>query len=663
MSKNNLNLAENSVNLNQKQVENASNSSKKSLELPKYEIDTFQKYFGIKNDTHEVDLFFAMSDISKYLGFFYDHIAGSYIRITPGADNAEAEITPYAKKVAQDLIRNKLRSGVFSTPKIQDLRFRAQKLKDPEQRASAKAELDEYILDLVDQFDVEPVEFICDPNGKSIEPIGPGLWRLNFFQASPIFLKALTLRESGLRYEGFDWIGKFPHIELLLRNLFPVQNELEYFLNWLATCFASGRHLTTIPVIFGIQGTGKDAFFSKIVEYFYGERYSLSLGNEDLVSRFMPRKTQYALILRGDEILGEFGQKSAVTAKLKRYSGNGEIRLELKNYDSKTIKSKSNMIIFSNDVNPITIERSDRRFSVFQTAETTLKTVWESIGLSQERFFKMIDAERDEFLEHLVCLEYDLSRANFPMENEVRDRIKNETNMKIDVFADHIRNLNENFSHELGLALVGFFSQENWDQRLKADVLKKFNLPALTGPETNEQILFDAADSFWERLVSCVETHGHIGQTTLSVSFRLYAHTREKLDAARANRELERYFRASSTRIWDFETEMPDFANDERKKTRTWTCAHWEKYEQADKARSHEEESEIVAPVPESTPAPAPKPLEEILNEKKAAIDHASDHASKFDENGRRVYPLDEDGNPIVSEEESIADVKAVLGF
>lgn len=634
-------------------------------QFPKYQTNTFSAYFGIESGSEESKIFHEMSDLSKYLGFFFDHITGAYVRITPRANNPEAEFTIYSKKAAQDLVRNKVNTGVFSTPELDTLRQILSTCKNDDERKNVQSEIAGYLKSLIDNFNAEPVVFVCDPNEKPIKYIDAALFQLNLFRPTPIYRSAMSYREMGVRFSNFSWLEKTPHVELLLRNLFPKESELEYFLNWLAAAFASGQHLTTIPVVFGIQGTGKDTFFSHIVEHFFGERYTMSLSNEDLISRFMPRKIQSALFIRGDEIMGEFSQKSAVIAKLKQYSGNGEIRLELKNFDSKTIRSKSNMIIFSNDTNPVTIERSDRRFSAFQTAETPLRKIWESLGISMEDFFRHIDYERDSFLKRLVCFDFSISAANIPFENAVRERIKNETNMKIDVFSDNVQKLNLNFSRELGLALVGFFSQDIWDQRLKHDVLRKFNLSENVGPTTKEEILMEHADAFWERLVACVETHGCVSQTTLSVAFRLFAHTREKLDAARANRELERFFQPGSARIWDFETQIPDFSS-ERKKTRTWTCAAWLQYAVKGQEEPIEEPvaAEPAMPQEPRDPAetvvantPEPKPLEDILAAAKAT------DVKKYDENGNRIYPLDSDGNPIISEAESNADLKAILGF
>lgn len=90
-----------------------------------------------------------------------------------------------------------------------------------------------------DPFDEQKIKF----NKENNEYI------INLYEESEFYKK--------YRSKSIKKLDKHPNIDLLLGNLFPKKDDLEYFLNWFAYILQHRKKTGTAILVYGIQGTGK----------------------------------------------------------------------------------------------------------------------------------------------------------------------------------------------------------------------------------------------------------------------------------------------------------------------------------------------------------------------------------------------------------------------
>ena len=274
-------------------------------------------------------------------------------------------------------------------------------------------------------------------------------WVQSNFVYRNTFIMSNTLRTAKNQREktelkklnnNLDFLKKYPHINLLLDNLFVLSQRKEYFINWLSTAFNTMKKNGTAIVLRGVQGAGKNVLYEQIIEYAIGKNYCLTIGNDDLKSNFNI-SLENKLFVLANEIKGDFRDGNASYEKLKQYITDEEMRVEQKGVDSRKITNFFNMLIFSNNQTPLQIQGGDRRYTIYETNNVTLKQkVEQDLKIDMTNFIKALKVEREEFVKDLLLYNFDLNKARTCENTEEKERIYRASMTKIEILSDKIKN-------------------------------------------------------------------------------------------------------------------------------------------------------------------------------------------------------------------------------
>lgn len=249
--------------------------------------------------------------------------------------------------------------------------------------------------------------------------------------------------------QNLDFLKKYPHIDLLLDNLFVLPARKKYFVNWLSAAFNTMRKNGTAIVLRGVQGAGKNVLYEQIIEYAIGRNYCLIIGNDDLKSNFNVALENKLFVL-ANEIKGDFRDGNSSYEKLKQYITDDEMRIEQKGVDSRKIINYFNMLIFSNNQTPLQIQSSDRRYTIYETNNISLKHVVEQeLKIDMSNFIKAVQLEREGFVTDVVLYNFDLNMARTCMETDEKERIYRASMTKIEILNDKIKKQDSNFFDDM----------------------------------------------------------------------------------------------------------------------------------------------------------------------------------------------------------------------
>ena len=283
-------------------------------------------------------------------------------------------------------------------------------------------------------------------------------WEQNNFTYKNTFLMSNPLRTARNQRENtefkklnknLDFLKKYPHVNLLLDNLFVTLGRKEYFINWLSASFNTLKKNGTAIILRGVQGAGKNVLYEQIIEYAIGRNYCLIIGNEDLKSNFNS-SLENKLFVLANEIKGDFRDGNSSYEKLKQYITDQEMRVEQKGVDSRKIINYFNVLIFSNNQTPLQVQGSDRRYTIYETNNIPLKKKVENdLKIDMSKFITALKVEREGFIKDLVLFNFDLNRARTCEHTEEKERIYRSSMTKIEILNDKIKNQDIGFFDDI----------------------------------------------------------------------------------------------------------------------------------------------------------------------------------------------------------------------
>jgi len=283
-------------------------------------------------------------------------------------------------------------------------------------------------------------------------------WEDNNFTYRNTFLMSSVLRKAKAKREktpldslnnNLKFLQKYPHINLLLDNLFVLDDRKEYFINWLSSAFNTMQKNRTSIVLRGVPGAGKNVLYEQIIEYALGQNYCLTIGNDDLKTNFNIGLENKLFVL-ANEIKGDFRDGNASYEKLKQYITEAEMRIEQKGVDSRKIINYFNMLIFSNNQTPLQIQGEDRRYTIYETNNIPLKRRVEAeFKTDTTNYIKAIKNERDNFIIDLLLYNYDINKAQSCQDTEEKERIYRASMTKIEILTDKIKSNDQHFFDDI----------------------------------------------------------------------------------------------------------------------------------------------------------------------------------------------------------------------
>jgi len=233
---------------------------------------------------------------------------------------------------------------------------------------------------------------------------------------------------------------KYPHIYALLKNVFITDSRIDYFINWLSYIADTKKKTGVAIILRGIQGTGKGVIWEHLINELVGEKYTIRVTNDMLKSNFNGF-LENKLFINPNEIKGEFKDGNTIYEKLKEWVTDSEINIDNKFTKIKKTKNYFNVLIYSNNDVPLQIQGSDRRYTVYETKNRTLKDVSEKdFGYSHPKYFiEGIDKEKEGFLFDLLKYKYDIRRATTAEDTEEKQKIYLASMTKAEILADKIK--------------------------------------------------------------------------------------------------------------------------------------------------------------------------------------------------------------------------------
>ena len=171
-----------------------------------------------------------------------------------------------------------------------------------------------------------------------------------------------------------------------------VQNgDLPWFINWL-NGVANFRTVPTVPVIFGVQGAGKNLFVNTIMDFYLNNEYVKTVSGDRIMQQFNSMLESTSLLVLDE---GDFSSNKEVD-QLKLLTGNDKILIEKKGVDASNKLRHFNILFFSNGEVPLRHPAMDRRITYFNN-EIPLLASCETWGISIDEMIEKVKEEMVEF--------------------------------------------------------------------------------------------------------------------------------------------------------------------------------------------------------------------------------------------------------------------------
>ncbi|MBI1933430.1 MAG: toprim domain-containing protein [Ignavibacteriales bacterium] len=158
-----------------------------------------------------------------------------------------------------------------------------------------------------------------------------------------------------------------PRTFQLIKNLIPVDSEMQHFFNWLSYIFSTLNKARTSWVFTGTQGSGKNLFFDHIIKPLFGQKQTMVVDDARLQSDFNGFMMNKLFIAFNEVANDDTSTKRSVKSKIKSLITDEKIIINEKHVKNFEIDNFSNILFFSNEAIPILIETGDRRFNVVET--------------------------------------------------------------------------------------------------------------------------------------------------------------------------------------------------------------------------------------------------------------------------------------------------------
>lgn len=199
-----------------------------------------------------------------------------------------------------------------------------------------------------------------------------------------VFVPSMHIREGQINtYDGMDISPMLDEKNQIIQEsdamelCTPIINLLKFLcgredaaftwlMKWLAYPLQhpGAKMNTSVLLCSVVQGSGKSLFFEKIMTRIYGEKYSVTLGQNGLESIYTDwaERKLYCLF---EEIFNN-KSKFGMMGLIKHMITGEKIRIEKKFMSGYSQNNHINCVFLSNEVQPLAIEERDRRFLVLE---------------------------------------------------------------------------------------------------------------------------------------------------------------------------------------------------------------------------------------------------------------------------------------------------------
>lgn len=185
-------------------------------------------------------------------------------------------------------------------------------------------------------------------------------------------------------YEPTDAENIPERLKILLNNLFPFEEDLEYVLCWMYYAITSRNE--TFLCLIGSLGIGKE-FFASLMGQGVGMSFYQKVDNSFIDDKFNSQMKQ-ARVIFYDEIMADTPERLNRVKQL----ANKTTSIQAKGKDSYTAINESSGIMASNNLDAIMLSPQDRRFSVPRLGTKNLMlTMTEHFGGDKDKAQKELN--------------------------------------------------------------------------------------------------------------------------------------------------------------------------------------------------------------------------------------------------------------------------------
>lgn len=191
---------------------------------------------------------------------------------------------------------------------------------------------------------------------------------------------------------------------------------VDHFINWLA-CIAQNLSRTRTAWVFhGTQGTGKGILFERVLAPLFGPNQTIIKRSAELNERWTDFAENKFIVFIDEIQTSALQDEAGVIATIKSMITNTTIQVRALYKGAYSVLNFTNWIFSSNQSDPVTVPKNDRRFNVspYQSKPFPKPT---------DEWLDSLETELAAFYNYLMSYEVDKERAATPLENEARDNL------------------------------------------------------------------------------------------------------------------------------------------------------------------------------------------------------------------------------------------------
>ena len=231
----------------------------------------------------------------------------------------------------------------------------------------------------------------------------------------------------------------FPYIRALLMNLVDDDEAaFIYVCEWLS--FILQNPLTKLPnslVFMGTQGIGKGRFRDWILPGIWGENNIKQINEKNLEKEWGDFLIARRFIV-ANEIKVQGKSKEGVRKKIKEYSTDSKVSVQLKGRDDLDLMNYSHWMFFSDQDVPFEIEANDRRHSVFSCDKPLKDEIAEA--LSPELNPGYLEKELKDFVLYLKNMDVKFGDVKKIFDNDTKRKLIDVSKDSVETFVEELKN-------------------------------------------------------------------------------------------------------------------------------------------------------------------------------------------------------------------------------
>lgn len=207
----------------------------------------------------------------------------------------------------------------------------------------------------------------------------------------------------------------------------------KWVINWMAGFLQTRKRSQCALVLKGDQGSGKGILFEHIITPLFGEEYCIVVDDDRLHSNFknwMSGQLFYNL----NEISHDVKTRKAIKNFIKQLVTDTKVQAEQKYKDSGAIEIFGQVLITSNELAPLEVETSDRRFTIIQTDKALKKD-----GINTNSLVENIKSELTLFASYLQGYKVDWTLFNTALDTPEKRAVVNATTDKVILLGNAIK--------------------------------------------------------------------------------------------------------------------------------------------------------------------------------------------------------------------------------